>query len=70
MAYSLSSLPANDLAMELAQFLDKSSGGDAVLKKVQAEKSFGAALNVIVSQSAGLWGNGTDKGMFDFIQVL
>lgn len=69
MAFALSSLSGADLALELALFLDKARGGDAVVTKVKSELTAGkldAALSFILAQSSDLWTSATDKGTIHF----
>lgn len=68
MAYSLNARPGNDVAEELAAFLEKSLGVSNVLSRVKQDFKTGkpsGAISCLVSESVGLWKSdaASDKGM-------
>mgnify|MGYP001099166801 CR=1 FL=1 len=69
MAYILTVLPSNDVALELASFLDRTLEATTCVEKVKADLDAGktaAAISHLVSESNKLWAStkATDKGTY------
>ena len=67
MAYSLNVRPGNEVAEELASFLEKSLGNSTILSRVKQDFKSGkasAAVSLLASESAALWTSdaASDKG--------